>query len=320
MEESQELTRARRTKLSRRLSDEGVKVLPGWFADWVYWNTGFYKLPGAPRVREQFKYHKPIKKYGIDAPVIVYQMGRVGSTSMYRALARLDLDVPVFHAHALKYLEANGQARAPVDPRAGLHLPPQERVIRPLLDQNVWKRWNLVSLIRTPIPRAISSYFHELWQGHIIPNFKERFARNEISSRELAADFVENYQGLAPDEWFDREVRDVFGIDVYASPFAKERGYQVYEDSRARLVVMRLEDLDRIAAPAMREFLHIPQLALVPVNRGETTAYGELYKEFLSTLGLPDAYIEKANNTRYARHFYTQEELAQSVARWAAGG
>lgn len=119
------MVQTRWSRLNRRVANEGLSALPGWLADWAYWNGNLHRLPGAPRVRAELKYRKPVKKFGINAPIIVYQMGRVGSTSVYSALRRLDLDVPVYHAHALKYLGKNGTDKdtPQVDPRDGLHLP-----------------------------------------------------------------------------------------------------------------------------------------------------------------------------------------------------
>src|SRR5258708_39936699 len=88
-------------KLNRRLSAGGIGDLPGWAANWIYWNTQLYRLPGAPGVRAQIKYRQARKKFNIDTPIIVFQMGKVGSSSVYDALNDLDLDVPVYHAHVL---------------------------------------------------------------------------------------------------------------------------------------------------------------------------------------------------------------------------
>ena len=41
------------------------------------------------------------KVYGVREPIIVYQMGKVGSSSMYWSLDALRLNVPVYHLHFL---------------------------------------------------------------------------------------------------------------------------------------------------------------------------------------------------------------------------
>src|SRR5581483_2953453 len=121
-----------------------------------------------------------------------------------------------------------------------------------------------------------------------------------------------------PRDWFDLELRDVFGIDVFAEPFDRARGYQIYENARARALVIRLEDLNRAAANALSEFLNIPDFKLVPANIGENKVYGALYKEYTNSLRLPQAYIDEAHSKDFIRHFYTEQELAASVARWVA--
>ncbi len=45
-------------------------------------------------------------RYQSDAPICVYQMGKVGSTAVHRAIAAQALPVPLYHAHMLAELDA----------------------------------------------------------------------------------------------------------------------------------------------------------------------------------------------------------------------
>lgn len=160
---------------------------------------------------------------------------------------------------------------------------------------------DILSIVRAPIPRAISEYFYNL--EYEIPNFHARLARNEIDVRELVSFFVEKHQDIAPLAFFKQQILELFGLDVYATPFAQERGYQIYRQENIRLLVLRLEDLDRTVVPAMREFLGFENFALIKRNVGEKRVYGELYKEFLAQLRLPPARVAEWHSTPYARHF-----------------
>ena len=112
------------------------------------------------------------------------------------------------------------------------------------------------------------------------------------------------------------QVEQLFGIDVYATPFPKERGYQTYEKGNIRLLVMRLEDLNRIFVPAASEFLKIPPFEIVRDNIGEEKAYAKAYKDAMPLLKLSPEYLERRHATQYAQHFYTPAELAKSVGKW----
>jgi hypothetical protein len=303
-------------KLNQRFNALGIGALPGWVANWAYWNAHLYRLPGAPKVRAQLKYLKREKKYNLDTPIIVFQMGKVGSSSVYDALCDLDLDVPVYHAHVLNRFDvyAEGVRRTRVAPETDLAAIEEGRTLRKNIDRARWKKWALVSLVRLPIPRAISGFFEGV--DAYVPDFWTRLAAQEITVTELHETFLRRYIDSSPIHWFDDQVRDVFGIDVYAAPFPHTRGYALYEAERARMLLMRLEDLDRCANQALGEFLGVPPLVLARKNSGQQKAYGKLYQEFMEQLRLEPDYVRAMHSTRYAEHFYTPQELEASVSRW----
>jgi hypothetical protein len=237
---------------------------------------------------------------------------------MYWSLDALRLNVPVYHLH---YLNDADQFAAWAkqnlrDYSRAWKMVALSKQLKSEIDLGTAPRYHLISLVRAPVPRNLSTYFHHI--DSYFPNFVARVQADTLSFDELADYFLHNFDEHTPEHWFDRQVRDVFGLDVYAQPFPHERGYQIYENAKARLLVIRLEDLNRVAAPAMREFLAIPDFRLVPANSGENRTYGALYKQFLASLTLPPSYIATTNGTTYARHFYSDRELAASVARFTA--
>lgn len=303
-------------KIQRRVNEQGIRGLPGWAANWLYWKGKLYRVPAMPRVRAELKYRRSRKKFNIDTPIIVYQMGKVGSSSVYDALRDLDLDVPVYHAHVLNRFEVyeEGVRRTRIDPTGNLAALREGRALRNLVDSARWQKWALVSLVRAPIPRALSDFFENV--DAYVPNFWERWKNNEIGVAELNETFWARFQDTSMIHWFDDQVRDVFGIDVFATPFPHAQGYAMYENERARLLLIRLENLNASVGDAMRAFLGLPHFQLSQKNIGSEKPYGALYREFLAQLRLPREYINATDATRYARHFYNESELAASVARW----
>ena len=279
-------------------------------ARWVYWNTGIRPLADRLGV-------KP-KKFGISQPIIVFQVGKVGSTSMYASLRRLKLDVPVYHQHFLRNLEMleMWSQQTLDDPSAELKMLDNSRELNAMLARKHPPRFNIISLVRAPIPRCISNFFH--YVNVRIPNFDERYKANQLTGAEVADFFVNQYKDDMHDIWFDERIKDVFGLDVYAKGFPKERGYQIFERDNVRLLLLRMEDLNRCAPDAMRDYLNVSNFHLVRANVAEDKTYGALYKDFMSALRLPPAYVAAAHDRRYSKHFYTPQELAASVAPWVA--
>ena len=80
-------------------------------------------------------------------------------------------------------------------------------------------------------------------------------------------------------------------------------------------LLIRLGDLDRVAADAMREFLGLEDFRLTLANVGAEKDYGEIYTTFKQS-PLPADYVEAMYATKYARPFYTDAERAACAARW----
>lgn len=312
-------TLSRWDKLKHAWQAEGPLGITLWAANWTLWKTrAYYAMSGptAERVQAQFRYARRVKKFGIHDPIIVYQMGKVGSTTMVRSLQALRLNVPVYHLHFLNeadQIEAWAKQTLQ-DPQKVLRMVNISRRLRRTLNRPNAPRYNLICMVRAPVPRNISMFFQNI--DSYIPGWRERYQAQTLDMDELTHFFLYRFLEDTPNFWFEREVKQVFGLDVYATPFDKARGYQMYENERARMIVIRLEDLTRVAGKAMREFLNIPDMQLVDSNIGESNPHGGLYKDYLKQLRLPNDYIEKTNNAQYAQHFYTPQELQASVARW----
>lgn len=272
----------------------------------------------AEEFRLERKYRRPHKKLGIENPIVIHQMGKVGSRSFYHSFQALDLDVPVYHTHVLAHLdeyEAAVRAQFP-DPATYLYSIQAGRVVRAEMDAGRWKQWNLISIVRAPIPRSISQYFETLHTR--LPDGWERLVRGELTIQDLHQDYLTNYRDTSPLNWFEDQVRDPFGIDVYDSAFDTKRGFQIYVRAPVRLLIVRLEDADARVGDAMREFLGLGDFQLLKYNEAQSKHYSAVYQEFSKTLRLPDAFVEHMHSTRYAQHFYTPQELDASVQRWRA--
>jgi hypothetical protein len=116
--------------------------------------------------------------------------------------------------------------------------------------------------------------------------------------------------GIAfPEQWFDRELRDTFGLDVFAEPFDHRQGYQILKHDCFTLLVLRMEDLDRILPEALGVFLTLDHRAITlkQKNVGAQKWYAEVYAEVKESLNLPPRVADRVLNSRYCKHFYPEE-------------
>jgi len=256
-----------------------------------------------------------------EPPIVVFSMGKTGSTAVARAVqdATGDRVFQIFRLDAERLAQAerryrvnNRQAkRRDNDPGripfpGALHLWESEYLLRH--PPTPAAPWTVITTVREPIAQAVSAFFH---------GGGRRGALGEGSSIEtLAAAIVDDGWVRAPLRWFDREFAPALGIEVFDHAFDTERGHAEIETPAARVLLIRQESLAGAAA-ALGEFLGLAHAVAVPVrNEATTKAYAASYRDFLRTVRIPVRVRDEAYGSRYARHFYADSELARLHERW----
>ena len=250
-----------------------------------------------------------------EPPLVVFSMGKTGSTAIARALHDATGE-PVFQVFRLepeRLAQAERRYRAghPRAPFAGAHhlwesqyllrKPPGERA-----------PWTVITTVREPIAQAVSAFFHGA-------GLRQRLAAHPTVAALVEA-LVDEHWTRPPVRWFDREFAPALGIDVYERTFDPAVGFGVIDTEAVQVLLLRQENFD--AAPALlAHFLHRHDPVPVPArNEGAGRAYGERYREFLATARMPDRLLDEAYGSRYARHFYADSELADFRRRWSGSG
>ena len=178
--------------------------------------------------------------------------------------------------------------------------------------------------MREPIGRNVSAFFH------FVSGARDSIDKTHLPVSELGRLFLDNpEQKVAsknqvfldheqPLEWFDVNIKKYFGIDVYEKPFP-EIGMSTYVSGNVELLAMRIDVDDVEKERAIREFLNYPAFKLINTNVGSAKDYSSLYSEFKKNVRLPAAYIEKMCDSKYFRHFYTDDEIRKVGDFWTGG-
>ena len=145
----------------------------------------------------------------------------------------------------------------------------------------------VISPIREPVRRNISAYFENYYKPY-------KMTMNK---------FIDKYIHHESLLWFDRHLKPVWGIDVYAEPFDKEQGWQIYEGEQVKLLVIRLEDFDKLDEAFTALTGYAPP-ELMYTNKTSDTPKARDYEYFLK-LEVPAFYIEFVNRSKYVERFYT---------------
>ena len=265
-------------------------------------------------------------------PVLIFQMGKVGSTTLARSLRALNLDRPVYHSHLLSWpriKETERQRRKLFLTERYSHLkrPWLNRFIRKQIDRGLKDgKWKIISLVRDPVARNVSTFFENQAVEVIADNRRYQFSSDYYGFGPLVVDiedldelidvFFQKFKHETPLTFFDREFREALGFDVFAHNFDQKKGYAIYPGKTFDVLLIRLEDLNVVAENAMAEFLGIRDFKLVQSNIGHLKPYAAVYKKIKKSIVFPDQYLDRFYDSPFLHHFYSATEIAGMRSAW----
>jgi len=265
-------------------------------------------------------------------PVLLLQMGKVGSKSLQKGLEARITERPIYHAHFLSpYRTARTEKLRReffrTRRQAYLERPWQNQFLLDAIKSNRGdRRWKLITLTREPIGRNISAFFENLDYVQLDTPGEFQISSNYYQIKptvvsvadtgKLVDLFFECSTHDSALHFFDREIKDLTGIDVIGSGFSIEKGYQIYRGKRADLLALRLEDLERCASGSIDEFLGLKDFQLVNSNIAAEKVYAPLYKAFKSDIVFDADYVNRLLDSDYMRTFYAEAEIQNARNKW----
>jgi len=287
---------------------------------------------------EKMLYHAKLRLTGRDDPIIVYTMGKVGSSTISRSLVDI---YGMNGVHQVHWLTPAALARDERHYRNQALRYADTEFARDFFPRYVWRGQYLsqmlsrnrnrnlplrvITLVRDPVARNISAFFQNLRTFFDYDYKAELRARGADSVKnELIQLFLDHYVAGSdvlevdcdPISWLDDELNRNLGVDVFAQPFPIERGFEIYETSDVRVLLIRLEDMRRSAVPALMDFLELDEFELKDANVGMAKPYASHYREVVAGLQLPADYLDHHYDSRMARHFYSDDDLETFRRRW----
>ncbi len=224
-------------------------------------------------------------------PVLIYQMGKVGSTTLLSTLSR-NYSGEVIQAHTYDSIALNHR---------------QSLVLRQYLHMPVY----VICPVRDPISRNISAFFQNFTRD---TGFN--LADRDWSVSELKSMFMKYYPHNVCLEWFDRHMRSAFGIDVYAQMFPVNRKWNIYKIGSTNLLIYRtdIEKCDQLKI--ISDFLSVNLQEWNYSNISDDKEYNNIYKAFCEKVDLPDIYIDIMCNSSFCRTFWSADEIGRMAIKW----
>ncbi|WP_131806141.1 putative capsular polysaccharide synthesis family protein [Mycobacterium alsense] len=242
-------------------------------------------------------------------PLFVYQMGKVGSTTIEETL---EARYRYYHLHNRADFSSKYEPY---------------RVSRRTRGAEYF---DIITAVRDPLARKISCFFQHL-AVHPVVNpvaeypfcFESVEAAQNAGMDELIARFHAFDDGVREaTEWFDRHFEPATGIRIYDHGFDPEKGWQIFREGKWRVLVLRFEDIKKNYLDALNEFVveryGEPSRVdrLWPANLSSRKWYFDLMHEFRQNIRFSETDIDAAYNTPYARYFYSDQELTSMRSKW----
>lgn len=240
--------------------------------------------------------------------ILVYTMGKVGSTSIYYALKKtFGAQVVFIHRMNQENLDIYNEpfVKNKIRPhRSALAL----YVKRKLIDKQ--KPVSIVSTVREPISRNISCFFQDFKTYNFGKNIKD------VSVDEAIENFVSNYPHQLAELWFRKEFTDILGIRLDHVNFDRKEKFVRYEKGNLKLLVFRT-DLDNDKKDKyLKLFLGNDTITVGVKNANHQKAYHSFYSEFLEKVKLPKELVDEVYAQDYIRTFFTEEEVEHFRSGW----
>ncbi len=296
-------------------------LIPDNYRDSYKRKYGRWKIINHKRAdyRFSFKYYAyNWEKIIQDNPIVIYQPGKVASTTLFQSIKSCGMEV--IQTHALAYREEF-----------------MDKDMKDLYSEfrnSCSQKHNIkiISGVREPIKRDISYLFE-----HINLPFVELY---DTFDNDLLQDLqdclgkfftakVDRFQDMSPTlihhmirvnggifQWFERELRQVYQINILDYPFDKEKGYAIIKKENVELLIYKMEKLDNLET-VIGDFIGIDNFRIRNTNLASDRDYRYAYKQVLDTVQLPESYINLYYmDNVYMDHFYTKKEKDNFLRQW----
>ncbi len=239
--------------------------------------------------------------------VVIYQMGKVGSSSIEKTL--LKHGVHVIHSH--KFTPENVYF---YDLSIVSKFKKVAASIRFFITQYFFKikACKVITIVRDPIDRNLSQMFHHI--DLLIYERTKLDSRREVSANELFQEIFENDINLKyAEEWFEKEFYRATGFNYQRLEFDIEEGYGLAKQKEKEFLFLRFENLNSLES-VIGDFCKIEDFKLDNTNRSTRKWYSDLYTEFKSHLKVGDESFNLIYNNKFYNKFYG--DVSKAKSKW----
>jgi len=242
-------------------------------------------------------------------PILIYQMGKVGSAAIRDSLTKHGIENYQVH-----YLQENTVTKLKNrHVEIGMKIPPHLLRSEIILEQKLLDTsgFKIISLLRDPVARNLSAFFQN------IDSFFPNGSYKQKTSEELIDTFMKKYSHNVSINWFESEFKQTLGLDICDFDIDTSAGVYFFEKNGIDILLMKVESKDENKTAALIKFLdYDDDFELLKTNVGEDKSYAEQYKEFKKMIKIPTEYLDKMYNSRLITSFYSENDIEKMKNKW----
>lgn len=246
-------------------------------------------------------------------PVVLHGMPKTGTQAMKSSLLKASVEHTYVHflnfSTSLKtqfapyYQEEISDLKKLIDGN--------DCVINNYLKNLKNRKVKIITGVRDPIARNYSMLFQSIenWGSYPLLNlFKGDLVRgiHQALRQEM----------LSTWDWIEKEIRDVWGIDIYDYPFDKSKGYSVIEKDNVEIFLYRLESSQKLDQ-ALNDYLEInDEFRYIQVHERAQSSLSKLYQQVRKQIHLEKDLLDGYYDCDEMRHFYSDSEIETFYSNW----
>lgn len=234
--------------------------------------------------------------------IIVYQMGKVGSTFITKSV-RGSKSVHVLYGGPLCPPLRNYSKK-----RTWTKFYANKVIAR--IKLMLAKRVKVVCLVREPVARNISMFFQNFPFWYLAHYDNSSYIVAKSHKKNLIENiFMQEFNHEYGINWVDRELSKLIKQDVYKIDFDRECGFSVFNVGKYDVFLARYESINTKSLRGELQRFVNQEINFEKINDGSQKWYSDLYKKFQLEFSPPSEYIDKLYGSKFCKHFYTQKEL-----------
>ena len=242
---------------------------------------------------------KLFRRYSSADLVLIYQFGKVGSTTL---AASIPGAVNVHDLFANPLCPCGFRYRLPAAYRWFGY--PLDRFCRRAIIRRR-KSIDIIVPVRPPWERNISMFFQDLPFWYV-----EYFAKSDAIQKVegiglIQQAFTTMFDHAATEHWFEKEFCRFTGVAFDDIPFDKSAGYSIMKKGKYRCLFLTTDHVRSDDGRATISSFLDREIVLSDQNRGSKKWYGPVYEQFLADKEFVEEYKNQLSSSPVQKKFFS---------------